>query len=148
MRRRTQAEMDELVRSVGLEKQGMLRERRQKWYLAPSIAYPAQAINIRSSSGENFAVVDTSCGSLLETVEASVAFFQVHPGAIYLHQGESYLITNLDLAGRTAGNPARYRPRAAGGCCHLVPRRHARRVYLPAAGHRRAVLFTRAPRRR
>jgi len=39
---------------------------------------------------------------LLETVEASVAFFQIHPGAIYLHQGESYLVTELDLANRTA----------------------------------------------
>jgi len=39
---------------------------------------------------------------LLETVEASVAFFQVHPGAIYLHQGESYLIKELDLARRIA----------------------------------------------
>jgi len=85
-----------------LEGQGMLRERRNRWYLSPSIAYPAQAINIRSTSGENFAVIDASTGSLLETVEASVAFFQIHPGAIYLHQGESYLVTGLDLAGRTA----------------------------------------------
>jgi DEAD/DEAH box helicase domain-containing protein len=35
-------------------------------------------------------------------VEASVAFFQIHPGAIYLHQGESYLITELDLIKHTA----------------------------------------------
>ena len=80
----------------------MLRERRGRWYLASTISYPAQAINIRSTSGENFAVIDTSSGSLLETVEASVAFFQIHPGAIYLHQGESYLVTELDLAGHTA----------------------------------------------
>jgi len=38
----------------------------------------------------------------LETVEASVAFFQIHRGAIYLHQGESYLITELDLVKHTA----------------------------------------------
>jgi len=31
-----------------------------------------------------------------------VAFFQIHPGAIYLHQGESYLITELDLVRHTA----------------------------------------------
>jgi len=85
-----------------LEKQGMLRERNQKWYLSPAISYPAQAINIRSTSGENFALIDTSSGSLLETVETDVAFFQIHPGAIYLHQGESYLVTELDLAGHTA----------------------------------------------
>jgi len=82
--------------------QGVLRERRGRWYLSPAISYPARSINIRSTSGENFAVVDASTGSLLETVEASVAFFQIHPGAIYLHQGESYLVTRLDLAARTA----------------------------------------------
>ncbi len=85
-----------------LEGQGVLRERNGRWYLSPTIAYPAQSINIRSASGKNFALIDATTGSLLETVEASVAFFQVHPGAIYLHQGESYLVTELDLANRTA----------------------------------------------
>ena len=85
-----------------LEEQGILKERNQKWYLSPAIAYPAQAVNIRSTTGQNFAVVDTSTDSLLETVEASVALFQIHPGAIYLHQGESYLVTELDLTNRTA----------------------------------------------
>jgi len=87
---------------VELERQGMLRQRRDRWYLSPAIAYPAQQINIRATSGENFALIDTSTDSLMETVEASVAFSQVHPGAIYLHQGESYLVTELDLASRTA----------------------------------------------
>ncbi|MFC1915504.1 DEAD/DEAH box helicase [Chloroflexota bacterium] len=85
-----------------LEEQGILKERNQRWYLSPAIAYPAQAVNIRSTTGQNFDVVDTSTDSLLETVEASVAIFQIHPGAIYLHQGDSYLVTELDLANRTA----------------------------------------------
>ncbi len=85
-----------------LERQGILRERSDRWYLSPAIGYPAQSINIRSTSGGNFAIIDTSTDSLLETVEASVAFSQIHPGAIYLHQGESYLVTKLDLANRTA----------------------------------------------
>jgi len=85
-----------------LAEQGLLKERKDKWYVSPRIAYPAQNISIRSSSGQNLAIIDTSTGSLLETIEASVALFQVHPGAIYLHQGESYLVTELDLANRTA----------------------------------------------
>ena len=89
-------------RKAELEEQGVLREHRQRWYLSPRIAYPAQGINIRSTSGENFTIIDTSTGSLLETVEASVAFFQIHPGAIYLHQGESYLVNDLNLSSRTA----------------------------------------------
>ena len=85
-----------------LERGGLLRERRGRWYLSPAISYPAQGVNIRSTSGESFAIIDTQTASLLETVESSAAFFQIHPGAIYLHQGESYLVTRLDLSGRTA----------------------------------------------
>jgi DEAD/DEAH box helicase domain-containing protein len=85
-----------------LVEQGRLRERRGRWYVSPSIIYPAQGINIRSTSGQNFAIMDTSTASLLETIEASVALFQIFPGAIYLHQGESYLVESLDLAACTA----------------------------------------------
>ena len=85
-----------------LEQEGKLRKRHERWHPAPSISYPAQDINIRATSGQNYAVVDGREGRLLETVEAGVAFFQVHPGAIYLHQGESYLVTALDLARRIA----------------------------------------------
>ncbi|MFB0556659.1 MAG: Zn-binding domain-containing protein, partial [Dehalococcoidia bacterium] len=66
-----------------------------------AITYPAQDISLRATSGQ-YAIIDVSQGCLLETVEASFAFSQIHPGAIYLHQGESYLITELDLARHTA----------------------------------------------
>ncbi len=86
-----------------MTRQGILKERAgRRWYLSPAIAYPTQNINIRATSGQNWAIVEASTGSLLETIEASVAFFQVHPGAIYLHQGDAYLVTELDLAGHTA----------------------------------------------
>jgi DEAD/DEAH box helicase domain-containing protein len=85
-----------------LEEQGLLRELKGRWYVTPSIAYPAQGINIRSTSGENFAIIDSSSGSLLETIDASTALFFIFPGAIYLHQGESYLVEELDLSARTA----------------------------------------------
>ncbi len=85
-----------------LEQEGRLRKRYERWHLTPSISYPAQDINIRATSGQNYAVIDGRDGCLLETVEASVAFFQIHPGAIYLHQGESYLIKELDLARQIA----------------------------------------------
>jgi DEAD/DEAH box helicase domain-containing protein len=85
-----------------LEQEGRLRKPQERWHPAPSISYPAQDINIRATSGKNYAVIDGRDGCLLETVEASVAFFQVHPGAIYLHQGEAYLIKELDLARRIA----------------------------------------------
>jgi DEAD/DEAH box helicase domain-containing protein len=94
------ANSDAAVAELGQE--GRLRKRQERWYPSPAITYPAQDVSIRATSGENYAIIDVSQGCLLETVEASVAFFQIHPGAIYLHQGESYLITELDLARHTA----------------------------------------------
>lgn len=87
---------------IELETEGLLRQRGKRWYPSPSITYPAQEINIRSTSSENYALVDAGTGQLLETIEAATAFFQIHPGAVYLHQGESYLIMELDLLGHMA----------------------------------------------
>jgi DEAD/DEAH box helicase domain-containing protein len=81
-----------------LEQEGKLRKLQGRWYPSPAVTYPAQDINIRATAGQNYAIIDVSQGCLLETVEASFAFPQIHPGAIYLHQGESYLITELNLA--------------------------------------------------
>ena len=86
-----------------LEEQGLLRVRQGRWYPAPSVYYPAQEFNIRTASPDRFTVVDASQGYReLETVDSTVALFQIHPGAIYLHQGEAYLVTKLDLSSRTA----------------------------------------------
>lgn len=86
-----------------LEVQGVLRKREKRWFLSPSVAYPAEGVNLRSSSSQCYSVVDISQGRRqLETVEATLAFSQIHPGAIYLHQGESYLVAELDLANHVA----------------------------------------------
>jgi DEAD/DEAH box helicase domain-containing protein len=86
-----------------LEDEHMLRARGLKWYLAPSINYPAEAVNIRSTSSVCYTIVDISQGNRqLETVEYSLALFQIHPGAVYLHYGESYLVNDLDLSNHIA----------------------------------------------
>ncbi len=90
------------VMATELERAGTLRKSGTAWYPVASITYPAQDINIRAASTRHYTVIDGESGRLLETVEASVAFFQIHPGAIYLHQGEAYLVKDLDLIRRIA----------------------------------------------
>ena len=85
-----------------LVKAGMLRRHRGRLYPAPSVEYPAQDVNIRSTSSYNYSLIESGSGRLLETVEEANAFFQLHPGAVYLHQGEPYLVTELNLTARTA----------------------------------------------
>jgi DEAD/DEAH box helicase domain-containing protein len=86
-----------------LEEDRLLRERGGRWYPMPSIAYPAEGVNIRSASSLNYTILDASQGNRqIETIDASVALSQVHPGAIYLHYGEPYIVTQLDLTARCA----------------------------------------------
>ncbi|MEK7847578.1 MAG: Zn-binding domain-containing protein, partial [Chloroflexota bacterium] len=85
-----------------LEGAGLLRQQRGRWYPSATLPYPAEKVNLRSASERAYTIWDTSQDRPLETVEAAVACLQVHPGAIYLHQGESYLITALDVGSRVA----------------------------------------------
>ena len=64
--------------------------------------YPAADVSLRSASAESFAIVDVSSGELLGQTEAARAHSTVHDGAIYLHQGRSYEVRDLDLRHRRA----------------------------------------------
>jgi DEAD/DEAH box helicase domain-containing protein len=58
-------------------------------------------VNLRSA-GRTYAIVIEETGELLGTIDEARAFAQVHPGAIYLHQGEQFEVRGLDLDGRVA----------------------------------------------
>jgi DEAD/DEAH box helicase domain-containing protein len=60
--------------------------------------YPAQAVSIRSIGSRPIALVDGKSKKRLEEIDEASAYSRVHPGAIYMHQGESYIVTELDLS--------------------------------------------------
>ena len=81
---------------IGLEREGILEYRNGRWYYM-GFGYPAEEVNIRSISGGSVRLLNDAEGyRALEEIELTTAFSRVHPGAIYLHQGESYLVTDLD----------------------------------------------------
>jgi DEAD/DEAH box helicase domain-containing protein len=59
--------------------------------------YPAAEVSLRSASAESYAIVDVSSGELLGSTEAARAHSTVHEGAVYMHQGRSYEVRELDL---------------------------------------------------
>ena len=63
---------------------------------------PHRAIDVRSASGSLIAIVDQETGALMGTVDESRSHYHVHPGAIYLHQGEQFEVTKLDLEDHVA----------------------------------------------
>ncbi|MBN2113578.1 MAG: DEAD/DEAH box helicase [Acidimicrobiia bacterium] len=60
---------------------------------------PAPGIDIRTAGGPPLDIVDER-GELIGTVDEGRAFSQAHPGAVYLHQGDGYLVESLDLGAR------------------------------------------------
>ena len=79
---------------------GALLERQGRAFI-PGDQYPAQQVSIRATGGETVEL-RTEEGRLIERVPSNRAPFEIHAGAVYLHQGESYLILALDLAAKTA----------------------------------------------
>ena len=62
---------------------------------------PADGVGLRSAGGDEFVIADVK-GDIIGTVDGARALRVVHPGAIYLHQGSSWRVTDLDLDHRVA----------------------------------------------
>ena len=62
---------------------------------------PFHRIGLRSASSGEVRIVDND-DELIGTVEDARACNLVHPGAIYVHRGQAWLVSELDLAARTA----------------------------------------------
>ncbi|WP_343035677.1 DEAD/DEAH box helicase [Isoptericola sediminis] len=92
-----------LVREIldVLVARGALRRRPSGWYWTH--ARPAADLaDLRGSGGRPVRVVEASTGRLLGTVDAASADGQVHDGAVYVHQGVTFVVDHLDLAEHVA----------------------------------------------
>ena len=84
-----------------LTAQGALRRRPLGWFWT----HPARAvdsIDLRSLQGKAVEVVDSSTGRVIGQVDASAADRTLHPEAVYVHQGETWFVDELDLHDRVA----------------------------------------------
>ncbi|GLI78584.1 ATP-dependent 3'-5' DNA helicase [Penicillium ochrochloron] len=59
---------------------------------------PSRCVNIRDTEDTHFAVIDATNNRnvVLEEVEASRAFFTIYEGGIFLHQGQTYIVKELN----------------------------------------------------
>ena len=78
---------------------GWLRRRPRGYYAAvpPGQPDPHRVVSVRGS-GREVTIVESATGRVVGTVDAGQAASQVHPGAVYLHQGRSYVVDELSLA--------------------------------------------------
>lgn len=75
---------------------GLLRRRPSGYFPTPGVD-PHPAVDIRGSSGGQIAILEADTGRLLGSAGVGQAPASVHPGAVYLHQGESYVVDSLDF---------------------------------------------------
>ncbi|MEZ2189717.1 DEAD/DEAH box helicase [Corynebacterium sp. CCM 9204] len=90
-----------------LTTEGFLRKRPRGWFAVDRLTddeigvpqpHTAHAsVSLRGGANGEITIVDSEDGRLLGTVDATRAVSQVHPGAVYLHQGESFVVDDLLL---------------------------------------------------
>jgi DEAD/DEAH box helicase domain-containing protein len=93
---------EEAVRGLErLEEAGLVRRRGDRRHDAGREP-PHRAIDLRAGAGRVYRIVRVDTGELLGTADERRAFGTLHPGAVYLHQGDPFVVRRLDLDDRVA----------------------------------------------
>ena len=79
-----------------LVRQGLLRRRPTGWFWTRR-ERAASLTDLRGTGGAPVRIVEDGTGRLLGTVDEGASHSTVHGGAVYLHQGATFLVDKLDL---------------------------------------------------
>jgi DEAD/DEAH box helicase domain-containing protein len=82
-----------------LEKTGRLLRSADGAELYARRKSPHRHVNIRGT-GRRYQIVDQASGKSRGEIDEFRAFHETHPGAVYLHRGDSYIVDRLDLSTR------------------------------------------------
>ncbi|MFQ5977777.1 MAG: DEAD/DEAH box helicase [Candidatus Heimdallarchaeota archaeon] len=82
-----------------LQHMGLVTKTPRGWIFAGE-GRPANIVELSGAFGETIQVLCN--GSLLETLSVAQAYREAHKGAVLLHQGETFIVEELDLTKRLA----------------------------------------------
>lgn len=78
-----------------LVERGYLRRRPSGWFWThPERA--ASLVSLRGDGGGPMSIIDSETGSLLGTMDSPQTHYQAHTGAVYVHQGSTYVVDELN----------------------------------------------------
>ncbi|MGA7628154.1 MAG: DEAD/DEAH box helicase [Methanoregula sp.] len=83
---------------AGLAETGLLKKTSRGWVYAGR-GRATDAVRLDSMAGESFRILCN--GRMLETMDRAQAYREAHKGAIMLHQGETYVVKEMDLETHT-----------------------------------------------
>lgn len=93
-------DLEEILNYLGEQK--ILLAKGDKWFWTEE-GYPADAVSINRISSDNFVVVDRTNGEkIIAKVDFSSALETLHEKAIYILEGEQYIVEKLDFENRKA----------------------------------------------
>lgn len=81
---------------------GMLMHRKGRFFILPGKSRPHDSISLRTASPDFYTIIDIDSGEMIGTMESSLAFFYLHPGAVYLHESSTYVVKDLDIENKVA----------------------------------------------
>jgi len=85
-----------------LEEEGSVKHIEGRWYWART-EYPAAEVNLRNIAGPVYTIQEESKGEkVIGTLDEVSALSQLFTHAVYLHAGDTYFVTNLDLEQKIA----------------------------------------------
>jgi DEAD/DEAH box helicase domain-containing protein len=84
-----------------LAEQELVKHRKERWHDIGSTP-PHRDLDIRAGGGRVYRIVQEDTGQVIGTADEHRAYGTLHPGAIYLHQGEQFLVRALDHVRRVA----------------------------------------------
>lgn len=85
-----------------LEETGYVKRIGDRWHWSRS-GVPSFERGLRTTTGDTYAILDAGNEyKVIGDIDAQSAFSMIYPGAIYLHEGESYYVRTLDHARKTA----------------------------------------------
>lgn len=79
-----------------LTEAGLLRRRPRGWFWTDR-RRACDLADIRSTGGAPVQLVEAETGRVIGTVDAASSHGTAHPGAVYVHRGETWLVHSLDL---------------------------------------------------
>ena len=83
-----------------LVQRGILRARPGGWFWTRPDR-PGEHVSLRGI-GEVVSIVEGRSGRVVGTIDEAAAHAQVHTGAVHVHQGQTWVVTELDLESATA----------------------------------------------
>jgi DEAD/DEAH box helicase domain-containing protein len=78
-----------------LQEENRLCEAGGQWYLS-SDEYPAAAVRLRTTSEENFTILEMGPDRIIGELDYVAAMVSLYEGAIYIHRTETFIVEQMD----------------------------------------------------